>query len=234
MPTIFIATPSGLRDIQKHVSSDEDVNVAIKSALNQLPPNATAQGYLSTRGGQSLENLSAAAGDIYLRWNIRLCGGKGGFGSMLRAQGGRMARKKNRKKTDTENDSFRTLDGRRMKSIRQAKELGEYLSTADEVKKKEAEEKKQKLIIILQKEKTSGSSRKSKFENTRLLEDHEDAVQKMRKDAELAALAVAELETPLSSSAGSSSSNVKAKGGDFFGMDFSESESESESDTESA
>ncbi|KAG5363159.1 Telomere maintenance protein [Yarrowia sp. B02] len=230
MPTIFIATPSGLRDIQKHVSPDEDVHEAIQSAIKQLPPNATEKGYLSTRGGQSLQDVSTAAGDIYLRWNMRLCGGKGGFGSMLRAQGGRMARKKNRKKTETENDSFRTLDGRRMKSIRQAKELGEYLSTADEVKKKEAEEKKQKLLNILQKEKTSGSSRKSKFENTRLLDEHEDAVQKMRKDAELAALAC-EVDTPLSSSAGSSGSNVKAKGGDFFGMDFSESESESGSDT---
>lgn len=231
MPTIFIATPCGLHDIQRHVAADEDVNLAVQEALNQLPPNATAKGYLSTSGGQSARNLTATQGDIYLRWNMSLCGGKGGFGSMLRAQGGRMARKKNRKKTDTENDSFRTLDGRRMKSIRQAKELGEYLSTADDVKKKEAEEKKQKLLNILQKEKTSGASRKSKFENTRLLEEHEDAVQKMRKDAELAALAVSEIDTPLSSSAGSSSSCVKAKGSDFFGMDFSESESESEDES---
>lgn len=151
---------------------------------------------------------------------------------MLRAQGGRMARKKNKHTTDAENDSFRTLDGRRMKSIRQAKELGEYLSTADEIKKKEAEEKKQKLLDILQREKTSGTSRKTKFENSRLLEEHEAAVEKMRRDAEAAAISTS-ADTDAGCASSSCSSKAKPKGGDFFGNDFSESESDSDEDAAS-
>ena len=58
---------------------------------------------------------------LRLRWNVKCLGGKGGFGSMLRAQGGKMTKKRG-KKNENDTDSFRTLEGRRMKNIRQAKE----------------------------------------------------------------------------------------------------------------
>jgi hypothetical protein len=47
---------------------------------------------------------------------LRLRGGKGGFGSMLRAQGGRMSSQKT-----TNFESCRDLSGRRLKTINSAK-----------------------------------------------------------------------------------------------------------------
>jgi hypothetical protein len=46
----------------------------------------------------------------------RLCGGKGGFGTMLRSMGGRMASQKS-----TNLDACRDLSGRRLKTTKLAK-----------------------------------------------------------------------------------------------------------------
>ncbi|KAI8086831.1 Sde2 N-terminal domain-containing protein [Gilbertella persicaria] len=54
--------------------------------------------------------------DIYLTLSGRLVGGKGGFGSMLRAQGGRM----NAQKT-TNFEACRDLQGRRIRTVNEAK-----------------------------------------------------------------------------------------------------------------
>ena len=55
-------------------------------------------------------------------------GGKGGFGNMLRAQGGRMSA---RGKHESQ-DSYRDLEGRRLGSINEAKLLAEYIAKAPE------------------------------------------------------------------------------------------------------
>jgi hypothetical protein len=53
----------------------------------------------------------------YLSLSLRLLGGKGGFGSELRKMGARLAAKKT-----TNFDSCRDLSGRRLKTVRRAKE----------------------------------------------------------------------------------------------------------------
>ena len=53
---------------------------------------------------------------ITLRLTPRLLGGKGGFGSQLRAAGGRMSSQKT-----SNNDSCRDLSGRRLSTIKEAK-----------------------------------------------------------------------------------------------------------------
>ena len=53
---------------------------------------------------------------VSLRLSPRLLGGKGGFGSQLRAAGGRMSSQKT-----NNNDSCRDLTGRRLSTIKEAK-----------------------------------------------------------------------------------------------------------------
>lgn len=53
---------------------------------------------------------------ISLRLSARLRGGKGGFGSQLRAAGGRMSSQKT-----SNNDSCRDLNGRRLSTVKEAK-----------------------------------------------------------------------------------------------------------------
>jgi hypothetical protein len=53
---------------------------------------------------------------VSLRLTPRLVGGKGGFGSQLRAAGGRMSSRKT-----SNNDSCRDLSGRRLSTIKEAK-----------------------------------------------------------------------------------------------------------------
>lgn len=61
--------------------------------------------------------LDAESGDLVtLRLIPRLRGGKGGFGSQLRAAGGRMSSQKT-----SNNDSCRDLSGRRLSTIKEAK-----------------------------------------------------------------------------------------------------------------
>lgn len=58
-----------------------------------------------------------------LRLSPRLLGGKGGFGSQLRAAGGRMSSQKT-----SNNDSCRDLTGRRLSTIKEAKKFVEHIS----------------------------------------------------------------------------------------------------------
>lgn len=73
-----------------------------------------------------------------LRLSVPLCGGKGGFGSQLRAAGGRMSSRKKNNQGDG-NNSNRNLDGRRLRTVNEAKALAEYLSLKPEMEKKEKE-----------------------------------------------------------------------------------------------
>lgn len=85
-----------------------------------------------------------------LRLSARICGGKGGFGSQLRAAGGRMSSRKKRNQQDQNpNGSNRNLDGRRLRTVDSAKRLAEYLATKPEMEKKEKEEQKKRLQSIV-------------------------------------------------------------------------------------
>jgi hypothetical protein len=89
-----------------------------------LPLPLTSTTYLRTSSSlplspcTKLSSLSPgeAGGDIYLELGVRFLGGKGGFGSQLRAAGGRMSSGKN-----TNNDSCRDLNGRRLRTLQEAK-----------------------------------------------------------------------------------------------------------------
>jgi hypothetical protein len=75
---------------------------------------------LSTLGGHYVHDedivLSGSSPSSTLKLSLRMMGGKGGFGSMLRAQGGKMSSQKS-----TNIEACRDLSGRRIKTVNAAK-----------------------------------------------------------------------------------------------------------------
>ncbi|KAG8911723.1 hypothetical protein FRC01_005555 [Tulasnella sp. 417] len=94
------------------------------------------------------EPISALEGDgfgrlVTLRLIPRLVGGKGGFGSQLRAAGGRMSSQKT-----SNNDSCRDLNGRRLSTVKEAKKIAQYLEDEPLRKQAELDAKKAKLEAL--------------------------------------------------------------------------------------
>ncbi|KWU45241.1 hypothetical protein RHOSPDRAFT_28871 [Rhodotorula sp. JG-1b] len=113
-----------------------------------------AQQALSYANGRPLPRLTAPAfplssldgadkahgGFIALRLAVRLPGGKGGFASQLRAQGGRMSSNKAQN-----TDSCRGLDGRRLSTIKEAQKLAALLEAEPDRLAAEAQAKQKRL-----------------------------------------------------------------------------------------
>ncbi|KAL9087917.1 MAG: hypothetical protein Q9165_006479 [Trypethelium subeluteriae] len=120
-----------------------------------------------------------------LRLTTRISGGKGGFGSQLRAAGGRM---QSRKKRDTgpNTSSNRALGGPRYRVIAEAKSLAEYYATQPELERKEKEEKRKRWEAIVdaaekkQEEVRAGKGGKGKLDG-KWVESKEEAEEKMRE-----------------------------------------------------
>lgn len=71
---------------------------------------------VSSTSSAPLSSLNSShVAPLHLRLAVKLVGGKGGFASQLRAQGGRMSSNK-----ATNNDSCRDLNGRRLSTIKEA------------------------------------------------------------------------------------------------------------------
>ncbi|EUC64950.1 telomere stability/silencing protein [Rhizoctonia solani AG-3 Rhs1AP] len=90
-----------------------------------------------------LSTLADGGDLVTLRLMPSLLGGKGGFGSQLRAAGGRMSSQK-----ASNNDSCRDLNGRKLSTIKEAKKMATYLEAEPERKKAAAEEKRAKLEAL--------------------------------------------------------------------------------------
>ncbi|GAO14242.1 uncharacterized protein UV8b_08106 [Ustilaginoidea virens] len=113
---------------------------------------------ITTISNRQLPEVSAAPISTYLsssedhflslRLAVPLCGGKGGFGSQLRAAGGRMSSRK--KKNQEDHGSSRNLDGRRLRTVNEAKALAEYLAIKPEMDKKEKEKRRERWEQIVQ------------------------------------------------------------------------------------
>ena len=124
-----------------------------------------------------------------LRLSVPLCGGKGGFGSQLRAAGGRMSsRRKNNQGASV--NSNRNLDGRRLRTINEAKALAEYLALKPEMEQKERETRRKRWEQIVElaerKEDEIRSGSKGKVDGN-WVEDKEEAGERAR-EAVLAAM----------------------------------------------
>lgn len=90
------------------------------------------------------QHVPARSSILPLRLSAPLVGGKGGFGSQLRAAGGRMSSRKKRQNAELATGSARNLDGRRLRTITEAKNLATYLATRPEMERKEKEERRKR------------------------------------------------------------------------------------------
>ncbi|KAJ1338285.1 Silencing defective 2 N-terminal ubiquitin domain-containing protein [Microdochium nivale] len=139
---------------------------------------------------QPLSDLCSEEDDfISLRLSLPLCGGKGGFGSQLRAAGGRMSSRKKKSQGD-ENASSRNLDGRRIRTVNEAKALAEYLAIKPEMEAKEKEKRRERWQQIVdaaeQKEHEIKNSSRGRLDG-KWVEDKEEVGERAR-EAVLAAM----------------------------------------------
>ncbi|MCJ1463771.1 hypothetical protein MMC07_002380 [Pseudocyphellaria aurata] len=127
--------------------------VHLKSELSNHLPQLNCRVSLTNNSNKEIQLSSSAPLSsllpsdnndfLPLRLSVPLCGGKGGFGSQLRAAGGRMSSR--RKKNQGEaNSSNRNLDGRRLRTITEAKALAEYLAVKPEMEKREKEARRKR------------------------------------------------------------------------------------------
>ena len=203
-------------------------NLVLSSESRRIDPTSS----------QSLANLSHGSDLLALDLSCLVLGGKGGFGSQLRAAGGRMASRKNRDKRD-QNGSNRDLNGRRLRTIADAKNIAQYLATKPDMDKKEKEEKRRRWESIVEaadrREEEINSGKKGTRLDGEWVEQKEEAEGKTR-DAVLAMMKAGlmdvdgptgseseededeDSESPAEGS-GSSGSTEEAGTRNFFGWD---------------
>lgn len=153
----LLVDAAGHRHERLHLASLDDLPTALHAIYGLVSDTY----YLATRHG-----------DIHVR--LRLRGGKGGFGSQLRAQGNKMSSKKRAGNYE----ACRDLSGQRMRSQKQAKLIEEYLEKEPErLSKREQEirEKMQKHLDAPHK-KTMFSDTEYMKTTRQLVDNTEDAV----------------------------------------------------------
>ncbi|RXK38796.1 hypothetical protein M231_03972 [Tremella mesenterica] len=111
----------------------ESWDAYIRTASRILDPQATVGDLHDDRGSYHPISLEVCA---------RIRGGKGGFGTQLRAAGGRMSAGK------TNTDSCRDLSGRRISTLKEAQRQAELLESAPAIKAAAAAAEKAKLEAL--------------------------------------------------------------------------------------
>ncbi|KEY70405.1 hypothetical protein S7711_06573 [Stachybotrys chartarum IBT 7711] len=186
-PTLILPVPAStsVTSLREHISDrlpgGESRLILTTVSNKQLP--VTSDTPISTY-------LSTAENDVLsLRLSVPLCGGKGGFGSQLRAAGGRMSSRKKKRNQD-EHASSRNLDGRRLRTVTEAKALAEYLAIKPEMDKKEKEKRRERWQQVLdmteQKEAEIKNGGKGRLDG-KWVDDKEESNERTR-DAVLAAM----------------------------------------------
>ncbi|KAH0289662.1 hypothetical protein M436DRAFT_85169 [Aureobasidium namibiae CBS 147.97] len=229
---VLVSSFAGLslpRTLALPVPADTSIATFTSLLSTYLPPHAdnlllsTTTHRIDTTSTSSLQSLLSdndCSTLLPLHLSARLLGGKGGFGSQLRAAGGRMSSRKNRNRNpDQINGSNRNLDGRRLRTITEAKSLAEYLALKPEMDKKEREERRQRWEAVVEAAERKEEELKKGNRNARLdgewVEAKEEAEQKTR-DAVLAAMkaGLIEADTPVLVRTGSESSAAEGEGSD--------------------
>ncbi|KAG1733663.1 telomere stability and silencing-domain-containing protein [Suillus paluster] len=164
----------------------DDLYSLLCERYSDLPPSGDLR--ISSHAG-SVPTPDTLISDIHgrdvtlvtLRLIPRLRGGKGGFGSQLRAAGGRMSSQKT-----SNNDSCRDLSGRRLSTIKTAKRLADYMGNEDGRKKAQAQAKKAKLETLEKKiaaasgDTEAVAGRKHRFDDTEYLEESREIVDNVK------------------------------------------------------
>ncbi|POS84497.1 hypothetical protein EPUL_003283 [Erysiphe pulchra] len=172
-----LSTKTTITQLHSHIKERLPIHnsrlILTTTSNKQLP--STSSNEISTL-------LCPSSNIICLRLSVPLCGGKGGFGSQLRAAGGRMSSKRKRGQGD-ENASSRNLDGRRLRTVNEAKALAEYLAIKPEIAKREKEERRKKweqIIELAERKDIELKSGKKRRVDGKWVEEKEDAVERTR------------------------------------------------------
>ncbi|KAF9099009.1 hypothetical protein BGX27_000697 [Mortierella sp. AM989] len=151
--------------------------------------------------------------------SMRMSGGKGGFGSMLRAQGGRMSSQKS-----TNTDACRDLSGRRIKTVNDAKNqyyinqiappvtpyrMAEYVQGESERTKAKKENLKRKIEEKM--EIADRPTRKHRFEDSKFFDEAEEQVEEV-KSAVAAAIKESLKNGGTKAATASTNEDLKGKG----------------------
>ena len=150
-------------------------------------------------------------GLLSLRLSAPILGGKGGFGSQLRAAGGRMSSKRKKNQGDS-NGSSRNLDGRRLRTVAEAKSLAEYLAIKPKMEREEKEKRRKRwedvVAMAERREEEIRHGNKGQVDG-KWIEDKAEAGERTR-DAVLSAMKSGTFSDNLLSSSGGSSSTGAA------------------------
>ncbi|MCJ1476547.1 hypothetical protein MMC13_005213 [Lambiella insularis] len=195
---------------------------------SRLILTTTSNKEISSTSSLPISSLLPSPNDtiIPLRLSAPLCGGKGGFGSQLRAAGGRMSSKRKRNQGEN-NGSNRNLDGRRIRTVNEAKALAEYLALKPDMEKKEKEARRKRWEQVVEmaerREEEIRSGAKGRVDG-KWVEDKEEAGERTR-EAVLKAMAAGEYtDVVLGTSSGSGTSGKE--GGSSGDEEMGESSSE--------
>ncbi|WBW71105.1 intron-specific pre-mRNA splicing-ubiquitin fusion protein Sde2 [Schizosaccharomyces osmophilus] len=177
--TVFFNGFPSKKVVQVHSNASSTLKEALVQAFGKQADRLLNSFYLTHESRivcPSTSICSLEANVLNKDVNLWLCGrvlgGKGGFGSQLRAAGGRMSKKRNEQENQ---DSCRDLDGNRLGTVREAKELSEYLAKKPSESRAKKEEKKQKLKKLL-----STEQNVPRFDDHEFLEDIDNSVSETR------------------------------------------------------
>ncbi|KAI4199232.1 MAG: hypothetical protein LQ346_002609 [Caloplaca aetnensis] len=173
--------------VSSSISASELRSILIErlpQSHHRLTFTTTSNKELSSWSNTPLSDLLTKDDTIFpIRLTLPLCGGKGGFGSQLRAAGGRMSSKRKRNQGD-ENSSNRNLDGRRLRTVAEAKALAEYLAFKPEMEKKEKEARRKRWEQVVELAEKREEEIKNGFKGKvdgKWVEDKDDAGEKTRE-----------------------------------------------------
>ena len=195
--------------------SSTPISTLTAQIYNRLPDGehrliitTTSNRQLLPSSAAPVASLLSSSKDVLLplRLSVPLCGGKGGFGSQLRAAGGRMSSRRKRNQGEN-NGSNRNLDGRRLRVVTEAKNLAEYLAVKPEMERREKEDRRKRWEqvgeLAEKREEEIKSGARGKVDG-KWVEDKEEAGERTR-EAVLAAIRSGDYkDTLLSTSSGSS------------------------------
>lgn len=217
---VLVTGFGGLPNTVLTVNPTTTISQLRKELGHRLPPTLTTRLILTTLSNkqvpsQSTQPVSSLLPSIdndflSLRLSAPLCGGKGGFGSQLRAAGGRMSKKKKGANQADENGSSRNLDGRRIRTVNEAKALAEYLSIKPDMERKEKEKRRerwQQIVEITEKKQEEIRHGRKGYVDGKWVEDKEEANERTR-EAVLAAMKAGNFKDNLLGSSGASSSSA--------------------------
>ncbi|XP_053663795.1 splicing regulator SDE2 [Anopheles marshallii] len=145
--------------------------------------------YYCTQNGRRIAVLDngSVRPDVPLRVWERLPGGKGGFGSMLRAIGAQIEKTTNR-------EACRDLSGRRLRDINEEKRLKAYLEKQEEAGDDERVKAERKITKLLSKPKHEFEDREYEHARSELVVASDEAIQEGMEKAISLEMAQTELE----------------------------------------